>query len=314
MKVAQLRKFSPRASHPRIWLGAAQALGVFLIVLGVVVSNRADAIETSPFDKYPGLGRSPAAGLRDNTIAAWEAFRREQLTASCMERSGFTYVPAVEFPSEALVAVAKGLGVSNAHTGTPVAPWQENARYVEALSEVTRDGYYRALLGESAADAEATKLTGELPEGRGADFAQGGCAGDARAAVPGIWTLKRDLSDELDAVRADIAVSTEIEDAKVAYSECARRTGGINANGPGDLDVLAARGLARPAAIARVAEGCNSVWANGYRGAERTALRKFESRNADRLGAAQERYRDAVTTVSKDQSFRSYLAQHAWGE
>jgi hypothetical protein len=31
-----------------------------------------------PLDRYPGFGRSPAAILRDDTTASWEAFKREK--------------------------------------------------------------------------------------------------------------------------------------------------------------------------------------------------------------------------------------------
>lgn len=43
-----------------------------------------------------------SAAQRDETIAAWEAFQREQLIASCMARAGFTYVVTAAFPEDAL--------------------------------------------------------------------------------------------------------------------------------------------------------------------------------------------------------------------
>jgi hypothetical protein len=306
------RSSSGIAWTARIWLRMMQVVGVLLVFTGLVaVANRAEPQEPFPLDEYPGLGRSPAAALRDDTVAAWETFRREQLIASCMQGSGFAYQPAVAFPPEALAAVAKGLGVRYTGSAVPVSPLGRNDAYVEALSAEARERYYRTLLAESAADVAETRRTGRLPAGRGADFATGGCVGESNAAVPSVWTLKRDLGDELDAARRDMAGSQEIGAASAAYAECAQRAGGISARGPADLDALAASDRSWSEAVAAVTKACTELWVTGYRRAEVAALKQFEQRNAAALLVAGERYRDVMKTISADQAFLTYLSQYA---
>lgn len=301
------------AAALRPWLIVMHLTGVLLIIIALVIATTAaDARDAFPLDKYPGLGRSPDAALRDDTIAAWEAFRREEVIASCMERSGFVYVPAVAFPPEALAAVANGLGVPKSGAAPGVSPSGQNEAYVAALPPQERERYYRALFAESATDVAEAMRSGRIPAGRGTDFRSGGCAGAASAAVPSVWTLKRDLSEELDSVRHDIAASPDIAAARALYAECAQSTAGLNAAGPDDLDRLAASDRSRSTAIAAVARECRPIWAAGYRKAEVAALRQFERRHAAILSAAQERYRDAMSTISGNERFRAYLGQYAW--
>jgi hypothetical protein len=89
-----------------------------LIVSGVAITG-APAFADSPFalDQYPGFGRSADAALRDDTIAYWEAFQREQVIADCMAAAGFAYVLDVAFPTEAVVAIAEGQGLVSSDAG-----------------------------------------------------------------------------------------------------------------------------------------------------------------------------------------------------
>lgn len=308
-----IRSSRTTAAALRSWLIAMRLAGVALIVIALATAaNTVVAGDAFPLDKYPGLGRSPEAARRDDTIAAWEAFRREELIASCMARSGFEYGPAVAFPREALVAVASGLGLADPGSAVTGSPSGQNEAYAAALSVEARERYYRALFGESGADLAAAWRTGRVPEGRGADFARGGCVGAAIAAIPSVWTLKRELEGELDAVRRDIAASAEIAATRARYAECARRAGGIDASGPDVLDRLAASDRSRATAIPLVARECGPVWAAGYRQSEVAALKQFERSNMAVLLAAQERYRDAMATLSIDRGFLAYLARYAW--
>lgn len=288
------------------------AVGVLLVVIGLVATAvPVQAEDAFPFDKYPGLGRSRSAALRDDTVAAWEAFRREQSIASCMARAGFAYVPAVAFPSGPLSAVAQGLGVQTAAAATGPTPLERNLAYQAALSAEARERYYQALVGEGATDVAQTQRTGRVPDGRGVDFAKGGCVGEADAAVPSVWTLKLQLNDQLDAARQDIAASAEISAARVAFAECAQQAAGVTARGPDDIDALAATDFSRSDALASVTKACTPVWAAWYRTAEIAAQRRFEQRNTIALLAAQERYRDVMGTISVDQAFLAYLARYA---
>jgi hypothetical protein len=160
----------------------------------------------SLLDEYTGFGQSAEAVQRDETIAYWEAFEREQLIAECMADAGFDYTPAVAFPTGDMLEVAEGLGVaaerSSSASSEPASPATRNRDDERALPDDERERYNQTLLGESAADVDEADRTGIVPEGRRADeFATGGCSGQARAAVPSIWDARRDLAPELDALR-----------------------------------------------------------------------------------------------------------------
>ena len=160
----------------------------------------------SLLDEYAGFGQSPEAVQRDETIAYWEAFQREQQIAECMVDAGFDYTPAVAFPADDMLEVAAGLGVaaegSSAASAQPASPATWNRDYERGLSDDERERYNQTLLGESAADVAEADRTGIVPEGRSAEeFATGGCFGQAEAAVPSIWDARRDVAPELDALR-----------------------------------------------------------------------------------------------------------------
>jgi hypothetical protein len=311
--LARTRSSQAGSLTRRFWLGAIQALALAMLIVGIVgVANRAQAVEAFPLDKYPGFGRSQVAAQRDDTIAAWETFRREQAVSSCMARSGFDYVPAVEFPSQPLAAVAKGLRVMDAGSPDQPSPFDRNDAYRAALSGDADERYSRALNGESAADVAETRRSGQLPSGRGPEFMAGGCVGASNAAIPSVWTLKRELEDELESMRQDITASVEIVTTGDAYAECAQRVGGISARGPADVDRLAARDLARPIVVRTVINQCGQVWTVGYRKAEVAAMLRFEERNWAALRATDERYRDVMKAISADDAFLTYLAQYGY--
>ncbi|MGE5102919.1 MAG: hypothetical protein ACM3SX_23275 [Deltaproteobacteria bacterium] len=297
----------------REWTRASQLLGVVLIVAGIlVVSGRAQAQDSYPLDQYPGLGRSSAAVLRDNTIAAWEAYRREAFVASCLGRAGFSYRPAVEFPSQALAAVADGLGVTRDSAISSDNPAEWNANYAAHLATYDQERYYRALVGESASDMKSLAHTGQIPPGASENFAQGGCRGAANAAIGSVWTLKWNLAEEFDGVRRDIAASPQIAAAMNAFNDCAQRTSGISAHGPADIDALAASGAGDPAGLAAVVKTCTGIWTEGYRSAQAVVLAQFERRNIGVLQADQARYQGVMQDIAADSEFTAYLAHYAW--
>lgn len=166
-------------------------------------------LAATSLDGYAGFGESPEAVQRDETIAYWEAFRREQLIRECMAGAGFAYMPAVAFPAGDMREVAEGLGIegrSSLALAPLASPAAWNRDYEASLPDAERERYNQALLGESAADVAEADRTGEVPEGRTADdFANGGCHGEAREAIPGIWKVPQALAPEVDALRASAA-------------------------------------------------------------------------------------------------------------
>lgn len=153
--------------------------------------------ETShPFDPYPGFGRSEHAALRDDAIAAWESFRRDLLVVPCMAKHGFSYWPEVLYP--AMTEVANFLRISIPKTA-PTAGIVKNGEYVTGLSESDRDRYAFAKWGETSRDEHTSVFpedVGESPK----EFPRGGCHGKADKEIPGVWTTKRALDDELDEI------------------------------------------------------------------------------------------------------------------
>lgn len=282
-----------------------------LIISGVVTSAAA-AFADSPFslDKYPGFGRSADAALRDDTIAYWEAFQREQLIAGCMAVAGFAYALDVAFPPEAVVAIAEGQGVAPSAAGllADASPSARNDAYVEALSATELDRYFQTLFAERAGDIMMAEETGRIPDGRGDDFASGGCFGEAQAAIPGIWNLPRQLGDELEVMRASIDDSAELRDTQRQYAECTRGSASLDAD-PAALEAIVAGGGPQAAAAGAALARCADIWSFGYRRAAEAAAQNFATAHALELAAIETQYAGVMDTIRKDSAFRAYLSE-----
>lgn len=146
---------------------------------------------SAPASAIPGLGTTEAELLRDDTIAYWESWKRDSLTATCMVDAGLTWHVEAAFPEDRVSEIAISLGVApvGADDGTP--PDELNAASYAALDGEGRDRYALALWGESAEDIDQLLGTGATPEGRDDSFAMGGCVGAGMEAVGSIWDLKR---------------------------------------------------------------------------------------------------------------------------
>lgn len=271
------------------------------------------ALSEASFDRYPGFGRSEAAALRDETIAYSEAFEREQLVRECMADAGFSYVPAVAFPRGDMLEVAENLGVDGggiaAAAVSPDSPVSRNRAYERGLSADERERYNQALLGESAADVATADRTGEVPEGRTADeFAAGGCVGEAKAAVPGIWDAPRRLTTDMAALRQEIASSPALRATAGQYASCVADAGDITASTPGALEQLLADDGADADAAATAYEACAPIWAAGYERAAMPAAERFVARHARQLDAVARRYEGVIDRIQRDRELATYLA------
>jgi hypothetical protein len=258
-------------------------------------------------DGYEGFGRSPEATLRDDTIASAEAFQREVDVATCMSDAGFEYTPAVTFPAERVADIAAGLGVSPSRAAS-VSPASRNIAYAQGLSAGDRERCYQTLLGESAADVAEADRTGQMPQGRGPDFATGGCLGAAATATPNIWDRQRPLRQQLDEA---IAASAELRAARSQYRQCAQVTGGIVASDPGDARRVALADDPKAEAVDRVLAHCEAGWATDYDRAATAAAERFAATHADELSAIQRHYDTALSDLRADDAFLTYLGEHA---
>jgi hypothetical protein len=262
-----------------------------------------------PLDSYEGFGRSPQGMLRDDTIAYREAFQREVDVAECMSDAGFDYAPAVAFPTDRVVEIATHLGVPA--NGAPVAsetPTSRNRAYVDSLSTADRERYFQTLLGESAADVAEAEVTGEIPHGRGPDFATRGCRGAAAEAIPTIWDRQRPLRQQLD---EDIAASPELGAARSQYRRCAEDAGDIAASDPGDARRVALADSSETDAAMDVLTACEPGWAIGYDRAATSTATRFADEHADELSAIERHYDTALDDIRQDDGFLTYLSEQA---
>ena len=94
-----------------VWIGTQRrqvaAVGAALLLAGMAMSAGSVLGLPRTLDGYPGFSRTPEGAVRDDTIAFWEAFQREQLRQTCMADDGFDYFALVAFPEEATIQVAE---------------------------------------------------------------------------------------------------------------------------------------------------------------------------------------------------------------
>lgn len=208
--------------------------------------SQADA-QRYALDAYPGFGRTPGAMLRDDTIAYWEAYRRELVVADCMADAGFSYTPAVAYPTDAVRRIADDLPTPDvgAAARSETSPDEQNRAYDQALSPGDRDRYFRTLYGESAAAIDAAARTGEAPDGRAADFATGGCLGTAHDTIPSVWDARRAVAPSLtttrnaSAQRAGAAADELVQDQASLLAAVDARYRGVTERISHDTDFLA---------------------------------------------------------------------------
>ncbi len=174
----------------------------------------------SALSDVPGLGRDAAGLLRDDTIALWEHFNREQSVERCMIAAGFEYDPVADYPAEAIVAVAASLSVeATANAGVVAESGDDvNSARIERMTQSELDKYYAALYDETAADIAVARANhGGIP-GRD-DFAQGGCVGSADSEGPRVFSIRQLVVPALGSMRATLepTFSWSCQDPKFAW-------------------------------------------------------------------------------------------------
>ncbi len=331
-----------RSSHGPVGLGKARAVGAALLVMGVLVGTgcasqeslpataaptaedrTATAAPTAedqtagvgswPLDDIPGLGVSEAAAQRDELIAYWEAYRRDELVEQCMREAGFVWYPEALYPEPVVVKIANAMGVQLPVVDVvPQKPPAVRNREVEAsLDPGERDRYFRVLFGESAADVQYVRESGgALPpnyEGVGG-FATSGCVGDAEDLVGSVWDLKKRLADELARFRSDARRSDAFLDAVDEYTACFADKGYPGIAHPEQVEAL----LAEPGQFAKVAEAeatCRSLWFAADRAGLEASSSDFREQYSEILTAQVDRYSQALEQIRNDAGFLAFLAR-----
>jgi hypothetical protein len=298
-----------RVSTARWRMTRRRLLAAVLVVAGsVALATQAGQAGTHryPLDDVPGFGRSPEAVLRDDTIAYWEAYRREAEVSVCMGEAGFLYEMDVAFPEGVTRAVASALGVEAERTPRPTpSPSQGNAAYVESLTSDRRDGYYRALYDESTVDVEVSRANEAVPEGRGEDFARGGCVGAAERLVGSVWDARRALDEDYEAERRKVGAALAASDTADAYAECVREVSGVTVSSPAEVygtedERLLEKG---PELVA-----CEKIWSSGYADAEGAMAERFAERHREELSEGRARYEGVMARIEEDGDLRVHLA------
>lgn len=301
--------------------------GAFLIAIGAVTMFGIPGQASShPLDDYPGFGRSPDAVLRDDTVAYYEAWEREQHVADCMASAGFEYEPDVLYPLESTLDVADELDAAAPSLDEQdiAHPADVNEAIQGDLGADDRDGYYQALVGETADAWDEAMDTGEVPHD---DFGYGGCVGEAQDTVGSVWTARLGMEPEFEQLRDEIAASAQLESTREEYATCTAEAG-VRAEGPDELEEALAtaeeavlNGDASSLdsgevsddieAIDDAAQACNDVWAEGYQLAELSAAEALVERNAEVLTAQAEQYAGVLEDIAADDEFTAYLGERA---
>ncbi|MGH9154983.1 MAG: hypothetical protein ACRD1K_03850 [Acidimicrobiales bacterium] len=289
----------------------AVATGFVLALAGgmAIALSRADEAGSQlsiPLDEYPGFGKSPEGALRDDSIALWEAYRRERTVESCMARRGFTYFLDVAFPGTVVLAVGRHLSVEPVRT-EGLSPKSRNDAVRSGLqSLVERDAYFLALYGETSDAVDAYERNGGLTEGD--DFATKGCMREAGAAVGNVWEVRRSLDPALAVLNQQIGASIA-----ATYSSCTSKAGDISARNPAVLEARlneAAPGSKDAPSVVDALDQCRDVWDGAFAAAEADLAQQFSLKHSRALSELRSRYDDVMSTIRADEPFRHYLAAH----
>lgn len=305
-----MRRFLSGTGIIALTLGVAMgpAASSFGITDETRVTSTSTTIGASPFDEFPGFGRSVEGSLRDDTIALWETFRRETIVRTCMSDAGFEYAIDVAYPPEAVIEVARRLGVQPEQREDVQDDF--NQEFVASLNAEDADRYYRTLLDETSAALQSFEASeGLVPEGSNpASFAAGGCKGRATSAIAGVWSARRSIEADLAGLRAQVSRA-----ARPAYQACVAGLD-VAVDDPASLETkLNQTGLNNPWSLAlREALGrCDSVWRTAYHAAEAALSNGLIEANKAMFDRHSELYSDAANVISADQEFLSFLSREA---
>ena len=290
---------------PALAVAGALALGSGAFV---AASGRGADGFVSPLDRYPGFGQSAEAALRDDTIALWEAHQREVLTAKCMEQVALAYEPAVAFPSDAVVAVARGLGIEPNSDAAGLVPAVERNNQLEgSMRPEDRERYFQSLYGESAEDVLGSRASGEVPEDD-PGFATGGCVGEAARSLPGLWELRRALDPVLVGARREARDHVLERNAAASYAVCASDAAGTKVAEPSEVEGLVADGQLDNDVGRRVLDECDWAWREVTIAIEERAARSVLDDHGPALVEVARRYEGIMGRIAADQPFREHLA------
>ena len=271
-------------------------------------------IENIDRDRVPGFGYTEKGALRDDTIALWEAYKREKLVQECMSNANIDYEIEVAFPTGVAVQVAASLSLPDAHdversstgvlVGTLANVESNNYRRALTLSLDNREHYFQTLYGESATDFDMVQRTGELPSGR-ADFARGGCVGKAWKEVPGVYALKRSLYHEIE--RERLTALSNMVAAREIQSECSTEAG-VTIRSLEELETMKGKKQ-----VAGDLAGCEHLLVAMSIQAMNTSIQKVLGSAPTVIQKQLQDYSNTGESIAEDASFTAFLSVSTHG-
>lgn len=221
----------------QLWMRTKMRFATWAVGLGVdrYLKYPTRAVTPATLERVPGFGTSGADVDRDNQVAAYLTWKREQTVGSCMQKANFRYAPDL-----GLFPMSASMDFDVARTSTRSVPGARiNARVVSGLDDGGRNEYWQALVGESESDVEAADEHGTEdgavartnPRIVAPDFLSGGCRGRARAETPDVWKLRNGLETAFSRARAQADESDRVVAARRTYSECVQRIVGHSVPG-----------------------------------------------------------------------------------
>lgn len=294
-------------------LMAAAALAVTSCGQGTDALPKGATAATS-LDDVPGIGRTHDAALRDDTIAYWEAWRRDAFVQACMKSAGFVWHPEADYPADAVLNIADFLGVDSVPTASK-APTQLNHEYESGLGEQQRDDYFKILFEESAAHVDYVREHGgSLPAGQSDSFAEGGCAGASWRAVGSVWDLDEQLKPVFEDLRHQVEDMALVQTHRQDFRSCVLTHAGVAVDDVGELEDLAAAPSIEPAQRQRLVtaqEACLRHWDLANRAAMQEVVERLGPAERAAIDAQQLRYLGVMRRIQMDRAFLAFLGAEA---
>lgn len=308
-------------SKNRTSAATASLLGATALVAVVVLSTPGSAADSAPsgtappqraLDEIPGFGQRAESVQRDDTIALWEAYQRDQLTAACMASAGFTWEPEVLYPEGAVLAVAHDLGVSPAEedlaTADLVTAEAFNQETLENLTRAEQDNYWAVLTGEPSGSYELSRqgLSPQTVPGRESAESRG-CLGQSESQVGRLWDLTDQLAPTRLDLRADFSrTSEQVVALEAEFGECLGSFGIPAASG---IDGVSDLYQSDPELAPRAEETCLPLFDEAARTASAKADAELLALHEPELAAHTAHYGEVYAHTLNDEAFRTFLLE-----
>lgn len=180
---------------------------------------------------------------------------------------------------------------------------------LDGLTSSERARFFDVMYGLPEEALAGQSLVGDATHEHNTDtFVIGGCRGEADAAIPGIWELKRSLGPELLELRGHVREQAEFKADQEVYADCMTEHGMADVAGPADFEAAIEAGADIHEATA-AAMACEELWDTAADKAELRAGEILRQNHADAIGEQEEQYGGILDQIRNDEEFRRYLGR-----